>query len=1393
MNIKLKLLFSAFLLHVGAAAFSGDNGTLPTIYITGTASVCPGTAYQYTLVSNLCTVTAFDWVITGGTITSGPIGGGGGGGGVEISAVSPKNTGGGVTPLVTTIATVWVIWNSNGTKSIGANITTPDACNNFAALIGGPITFQVPSANPSTPSIPVASIPGGKYCVGDAISLTTSASENSNGSTGDDVSFRWEASINGGTFTAIQFSSYGSTSYTVPATSFTNPNQYNTIRFRVKSVYNACSNAESSYSSTSAPSYIYPAAPSIASSSTTDRICNDLGSFTITSLNTAGTSTTVYFIQIQGGNSYSFTGAQLPYTISGLSNNTYNYQIFYYDTPNATHAPCSSSGTFTINDGSYTLSITPTVTNETCPQLNNGSITLTHNNGTSPFVYAWSKNSVPNFAVVKDISSLQGSTAGVPYQVSITDVHGCTGTSSSLVYEPAELAVTNLTQNQAVTCPGGSDGQASITVTGGTAPLSYSKDGSTFQTSNIFAGLAAGSYTFTVRDANACTTTSNAISITEPSPITATFSKTDATCFGLSNGSLTITAANGNAGSYTYSINAGTSYQGSNTFNGLMAGSYTIQVRDSKGCTRDFSSPSISQPASINVVSTATAVTCFGGTNGSITVTVPTGAGYTYTLDGITWQASTVFNSLPSSVYTVTAKNSAGCTGSSSVSVTSPAALTGTIGISNTISCFGGNDGALNLTPSGGSPGYTFSWSNGATTEDIANLSADNYQVNVTDSKGCARTLSFNLTQPASLNATFSLSDYNGVNVSCAGDNNGAISMTVSGGTSGYSFLWSTGSTSKDLSSIPAGSYAVQIKDSKNCSLTKSVTLTQPAPLSFTTSSIQPVLCFGQNTGSVTLSASGGTGTFLFSVNNGTTWQSSSTFSSLSAGPYTFKVKDSNNCQQTVASTITQPTTPLSLTESVTNTTCGQPNGAIQTNASGGTGAYTFQWLNGNNEQIGNTSQINALNAGIYQIIVTDQNLCSLTKNISVSSSNGPSVSYSSIPVTCPGGSDGSANLIIAGGSTPYTIKWPNGANTTTVTGLAAASYIVEISDATNCKVYTNVSVTAPAPILITETLKQQPTCFGGHDGKITVLATGGNGGFTYSWNTTATTPDLSDLMAGTYRVTVLDQKNCSLSADINLNDPPQFLIDLGQDKSVCVGQEVSIGVAIPDASYTWTGPNNFSSTTGIIAVSTPGTYSLLVTDANGCEAEDEITINSSTDLLKADLLMASQAHAGDTIVAIDISWPMPESIEWKIAPEAKTIYTGQDYSTFSFNEPGTYAIKIQAKLAQCISTYSQTIEILEKKPSTGGRVDTENNLIQVLKVFPNPIDDQLNVFLQLQDRREINLFLIQNATNQIVFKANRHEQILDNAYHFSHLSPGVYILVIRVGKETRSIRLLKD
>jgi sugar lactone lactonase YvrE len=378
--------------------------------------------------------------------------------------------------------------------------------------------------------------------------------------------------------------------------------------------------------------------------------------------------------------------------------------------------------------------------------------------------------------------------------------------------------------------------------------------------------------------------------------------------------------------------------------------------------------------ASLAITPTQTDVSCFGQKNGSATVVVSGGYPpytYSWTNETITATAS----GLATGTYTVTVTDSAENTLNQKFTIIEPAALTVSKGSINNVSCFNDSNGSATVTATGGTAPYAYLWSNGVTTATAKGLKAGDYAVTVTDAKGCTATEKIAITQPTSaLVATTSKTD-----ISCNGESNGSATVTATGGTAPYAYLWSNGVTTARAKGLKAGDHSVTVTDAKGCTATEKIAITQPTSALVATTSKTDVSCNGESNGSATVSVTGGTAPYTYLWSNKAV---TATAKGLKAGDYTVTVTDVKGCQTTQSFTITQPTSALVATVgSQTNVFCiGDSNGSATVSVTGGTGDYTYSWAPSG----GTAATATNLTAGAYAVTITDINGCSVTKAINI-------------------------------------------------------------------------------------------------------------------------------------------------------------------------------------------------------------------------------------------------------------------------------------------------------------------------------------------------------------------------------------------------------------------------
>ncbi|MBK8846397.1 MAG: hypothetical protein IPO27_07575 [Bacteroidetes bacterium] len=688
---------------------------------------------------------------------------------------------------------------------------------------------------------------------------------------------------------------------------------------------------------------------------------------------------------------------------------------------------------------------------------------------------------------------------------------------TATVTQPSQLFVFVNGTNPA--CNGANSGSATAIAIGGAAPYSYSWNTVPVKTTAIATGLGVGTYTVTITDANGCTATAS-VTLTAPPSLNVTSKKTNVSCHGGSNGTITVVPTGGTAPySYLWSNGKTTKF-----VIGLAAGTYTVTVTDAGGCTKTLSVV-ITQPSALLALYTVTNVSCNGGSNGAIDLSVTGGTpGYTYLWStGATTQDIT---GVMAGMYNVTIKDKRGCISNAMVVITQANAMIVSITPKNP-KCNGAANGQATASVSGGVTPYSYSWSSGQTTASATGLAAGTYTVTITDANGCTKTQSVTLTQPAVLSCSANVLQ----TITCNGGL-GKIGVTVTGGTPGYTYTWNTVpvATTAIVNNVGAGTYTVIVKDKNNCTTSCSVTLGQPAAITCDPLTITAVSCNGGNDGTATVSGvTGGTGPYTYLWNTSVA-QTTATATGLSAGTYTVTITDANGCTKTASVVVTQPT-GIMAAFTTTQPTCQTGIGTATVTASGGTMPYSYLWSDGQT-----TATAVNLPAGTYSVTVTDANGCTaqLTGIIINQGSTITANPLTGVNVLCNGGNNGSATISgITGGTAPYSISWNTvpGQGTMTATGLTAGTYTVTVTDAQGCIYTASIEITEPlTPVTASIPTVVPITCTGGGTASATAQGAGGTPAYTYLWSDGQTGATATGLVPGGYIVTVTDANGCTAS-----------------------------------------------------------------------------------------------------------------------------------------------------------------------------------------------------------------------------------------------------------------------
>ena len=586
---------------------------------------------------------------------------------------------------------------------------------------------------------------------------------------------------------------------------------------------------------------------------------------------------------------------------------------------------------------------------------NNGFVSVTATGGAGDYT----------FGLDSTTTNVQGNFPGLnggPHTFTVTDSWGCPNAITLNINEPAELIGVHKILNN-VTCFGGSNGSATVDITGGIAP--YMVNWSNGQEQDTVTNLPTGSHFVFITDANGCTHNFN-FQITQPPQIILTTSAQGVGCNGANTGSVTV-QVQGGVMPYFIQWDANAGNATTNTVNNLPAGSYTVAVTDSKGCVK-LAEVQVDEPNGMDVTISKTDISCFGNADGTAMASVSGGSTpYTYLWNNGSTTAD--LTDLSTGIYEVTITDNGNCTTVASIEIETPTLLELSLAANEPL-CFNDPSGATQSSVSGGTLPYTYAWDTGQNTSSLQGVAAGNYCLTVTDGNSCIVESCVEVTDPPALGATTTTT-----NAACNSPE-GSINLSVLGGQPPYQFLWSSGDDTEDVSGLLPGPYEVTITDANNCTIVTSATIneTEAISIDFTTNEI---LCNGENTGAINITVAGGSGdyTFAWTGPNGFATDSKD-IQNVVGGNYTLSIEDTDGCSFSTQITIDQPATPLEIFHTITNVACpGEQNGAIRLEATGGTPPYTYQ-LNSNGF-IGNPNFF-SLQSGFYNIRVKDKNGCLL-------------------------------------------------------------------------------------------------------------------------------------------------------------------------------------------------------------------------------------------------------------------------------------------------------------------------------------------------------------------------------------------------------------------------------
>ncbi len=782
-----------------------------------------------------------------------------------------------------------------------------------------------------------------------------------------------------------------------------------------------------------------------------------------------------------------------------------------------------------------TLNTTNNTPNSSCGTPN-GAFTVSASAGASPYTYAITGSS-------NQTGTFTGLAAG-GYTVTVTDNNSCTATTSVTITNNLpniSVTTTNITPNSDCDTPNGS---VTLNASGGTIPYQYSINGTNFQASATFGGLA-GSYTFTARDATGCIGTINIIVPSSNTNITVAQvgSSTTNTSCATPNGGFTV-AASGAIAPYTYILVSPNIVNQDGIFTGLAGGQYAVQALSSNGCTAtiNVTVPTTTPAITVTVQGSVAANTsCSAPYNGGFTVSASGGVSpYSYSFNGTT-NTTGAFSGLEPGTHIVTATDNNGCTGTLSVVVPNNAlTLNINVAVQPNTNCQLPNNGSVTVQVTNGSAPYTFTYqgqtlplpSNPYT---LTGLAPGTYNVTITDNNGCTGTVSATVNNNPLVVTMNTVT--NNPNTSCTGSN-GSFAVTAANGASPYTYAAAgTSNQSGSFTGLASNSYTVNVTDANGCTGTTSIAVgNNPPTIAIQVTNNTPSNSCANPNGSISVTASGGSGNYSYSTAGQT--NQTGTFSQLPTGTYSITATDvPSGCTSITSVQVTgqNTTVNINLQNSAPNTACSSPfNGSFTVAASGAPAPYSFSIPASTNQ----TGTFNALNGGTYIVTVSASNGC--TGTLSVNVQNQPNTlsvqTTNNTPNTSCVSPNGSFTLLATGGATPYTYNISGSSNQTgTFNNLGGGTYNVSATDANGCSGTVSVSISNSQGTVTLTTSSINASSQTATDGTASVIASGGTAPYTYSWSNGATAANNSGVAPGSYSATVTDANGCSATTSVTV------------------------------------------------------------------------------------------------------------------------------------------------------------------------------------------------------------------------------------------------------------------
>lgn len=803
-------------------------------------------------------------------------------------------------------------------------------------------------------------------------------------------------------------------------------------------------------------------------------------------------------------------------------------------------------------------------------------------------------------------------------------------------------------------------------------------------------------------------------------------------------------------------------------------GTYTLQVTDTdNGCTATSEvevAPSENPTVSID---NQTAVDCNGNTNAEATA-VGTGGTPDYIFEWSSGGNMATETDLGAGTYVVTITDKNGCQNTTEVTIIEPLVLE--VDLEGTAETgFDLNDGTATANPNGGTPNYSFEWSNGETTQTISDLEPGDYCVTITDENGCTTTGCYAV-NPFLCGGIFA--DFETTNLSCFEANNGVATIEMTGGTAPFQFEWSNGEMGETITNLAAQTYNVTATDDNGCVVLESITISQPDPVQISILNITDAACAGSETGAASIEASGGTPNFDYEWSNGNT---ESFIENVAPGMYMVTATDSNDCSETISIEISGENdneAPIALTQNISV--------VLDEN---GVASITPEMIDdGSNDncELGNLSldisEFSCDDLGDVTVTLTvhdvSGNSASATATVTVLDETAPLLTcpddifsnFCLFPVNYPvPTAEDECGSVIAEQleGLPSGSIFPNG------TTLIVYSATDDSGNESTCS-FTITVLTD----MIAESEIIEPDCAGEETGEATLTVDGGTPPFQYQWDDPAlqVTQTATDLAAGFYSATITDATGCEIGATVEITEPEPLTIDSETENPDCFGDETGTATALPDGgtmpySYQWDDAN--MQTTQIAEGLEAGTYEVAVLDSKNCEITTTVEITQPTEVqIALDEIINQTGQNADGAISITPSGgsDMGYTFEWTLDGD---FYSNEEDLVNLIS--GEYCVTVTDENG-CEQTDCFVVDMINS---------TNNSALEsFISVFPNPTTEILNIDIKLPVLSEVKVIIYDALGRMILERAStlitEEKLVLD----LKNTSAGVYFLKVKVEEE---------